>query len=184
MSTRSTNHAPDPVQPLMSPAKADHTVRRVKRLTLAVMVACLALGAAFVGSYEIDLRIALALGVVMVGCWAIISEVGSHVRGEGARRASNARAARLEGARLTASAMQDQIANKLSLTVGYSEFLANDERLPDDLRELAQKALMGARAAAQTMSELKRVTNADGARNPEFLQTRLKAEEVESPERG
>ncbi|MCA1645324.1 MAG: hypothetical protein LC797_07605 [Chloroflexi bacterium] len=162
----------------------DKTVRRVRRLSLAVMVACLVLGAALVGNYEIDLRTALALGVVMVGCWAIMSEVANHVRREGARRASNARAARLEGARLTASAMQDQIANKLSLTVGYSEFLATDERLPDDLRELAQKALTGARAAAATMSELKRVTAADSANNPAFLETGLHAEETEDIEHG
>jgi hypothetical protein len=57
--------------------------------------------------------------------------------------------------------MQDRIANKLSLTVGYAEFLVTDPRLPDDLREYAQKAMDGARAAAEQMSELKRLTRAD-----------------------
>ena len=59
---------------------------------------------------------------------------------------------------MTASAMQDRIANKLSLTVGYTEFLVTDPRLPEDLRDHAQRAMDGARAAAEQMSELKRVT--------------------------
>jgi hypothetical protein len=59
---------------------------------------------------------------------------------------------------MTASAMQDRIANKLSLTVGYAEFLVTDQRLPEDLREYAQRAMDGAKAAAEQMSELKRVT--------------------------
>jgi hypothetical protein len=54
--------------------------------------------------------------------------------------------------------MQDRIANKLSLTVGYTEFLVTDPRLPEDLREHAQRAMDGARAAAEQMSELKRLT--------------------------
>jgi hypothetical protein len=57
--------------------------------------------------------------------------------------------------------MQDRIANKLSLTVGYAEFLISDPRLPDDLRELAQRAMDGARAASEQMSELKRLTRKD-----------------------
>ena len=42
--------------------------------------------------------------------------------------------------------------------VGYAEFLVTDPRLPEDLREQAQKAMDGARAAAEQMSELKRLT--------------------------
>ena len=68
---------------------------------------------------------------------------------------------------MTASAMQDRIANKLSLTVGYAEFLVTDPRLPDDLREQAQRAMDGARAAAEQMSELKRLTRQE-------YETRLK----------
>jgi hypothetical protein len=63
--------------------------------------------------------------------------------------------------------MQDRIANKLSLTVGYAEFLVTDPRLPEDLRQQAQKAMDGARAAAEQMSELKRLTRQD-------YETRLK----------
>ena len=100
----------------------------------------------------------LALGVILVASWAIVIHVTVYLRAEDARRAAESEAARLEGARLTASAMQDRIANKLSLTVGYTEFLVTDPRLPEDLREHAQRAMDGARAAADQMSELKRVT--------------------------
>ena len=100
----------------------------------------------------------LALGVIVVASWAIVAQVTWYIRSEEARRSAEADVARLEGARSTASAMQDRIANKLSLTVGYTEFLVTDPRLPDDLREQAQKAMNGALAAAEIMSELKRVT--------------------------
>ena len=105
-----------------------------------------------------QLSIRLALAVILVASWAIVIQVTIYLRAEDARRAAESEAARLEGARLTASAMQDRIANKLSLTVGYTEFLVTDPRLPDELRELAQHAMDGARAAAEQMSELKRVT--------------------------
>jgi hypothetical protein len=103
----------------------------------------------------------LALAMILVASWAIVMHVTVYLRAEDSRRAAEAEAARLEGARLTASAMQDRIANKLSLTVGYTEFLVTDPRLPEDLREHAQRAMDGARAAAEQMSELKRLTRRD-----------------------
>jgi len=105
-----------------------------------------------------QISVRLALAVILVASWAIVIHVTIYLRAEDARRAAESEAARLEGARLTASAMQDRIANKLSLTVGYTEFLVTDPRLPDDLREHAQRAMDGARAAAEQMSELKRLT--------------------------
>jgi hypothetical protein len=108
-----------------------------------------------------QLSVRLALGVILVASWAIVMHVTVYLRAEDARRAAEAEAARLEGARMTASAMQDRIANKLSLTVGYTEFLITDTRLPEDLREHAQRAMDGARAAAEQMSELKRLTRQD-----------------------
>jgi hypothetical protein len=108
-----------------------------------------------------QLSVRLALAVILVASWAIVIHVTIYLRAEDARRAAESEAARLEGARLTASAMQDRIANKLSLTVGYTEFLVTDPRLPEDLREQAQRAMDGARAAAEQMSELKRVTRTE-----------------------
>jgi hypothetical protein len=123
-------------------------------------VACVALIGTLEGGHETPQQISerLALAVILVASWAVVIHVTIYLRAEEARRAADSEAARLEGARLTASAMQDRIANKLSLTVGYTEFLVTDPRLPDDLRNQAQRAMDGARAAAEQMSELKRLT--------------------------
>ena len=140
-----------------------YVLRRVKRLIWFALVACVALIGTIESRQELpaQLSIRLALAVILVASWAIVLHVTSYLRTEDARRAAESEAARLEGARLTASAMQDRIANKLSLTVGYAEFLLTDPRLPEDLREHAQKAMDGARAAAEQMSELKRLTRRD-----------------------
>jgi hypothetical protein len=137
-----------------------YVLRRIKRLIWFALVACVALIGTLETSQELpyQLSMRLALGVILVASWAIVMQVTVYLRAEDARRAAESEAARLEGARLTASAMQDRIANKLSLTVGYAEFLVTDPRLPEDLREQAQKAIDGARAAAEQMSELKRLT--------------------------
>jgi hypothetical protein len=141
-------------------APTPYVLRRIKRLIWFALVACVAL----IGTLEMhqelpqQLSMRLALAVILVASWAIVMQVTMYLRAEDARRAAESEAARLEGARLTASAMQDRIANKLSLTVGYAEFLVTDPRLPADLREHAQKAMDGARAAAEQMSELKRLT--------------------------
>jgi hypothetical protein len=135
-------------------------LRRVKRLIWFALVACVALIGTIESSQELpqQLSVRLALGVILVASWAIVMHVTVYLRAEDARRASEAEAARLEGARMTASAMQDRIANKLSLTVGYTEFLITDPRVPEDLRDHARRAMDGARAAAEQMSELKRLT--------------------------
>jgi hypothetical protein len=137
-----------------------NVLRRVKRLIWFALVACVALIGTIESSQELpqQLSVRLALGVILVASWAIVMHVTVYLRAEDGRRAAEAEAARLEGARMTASAMQDRIANKLSLTVGYTEFLITDPRLPEDLRDHARRAMDGARAAAEQMSELKRLT--------------------------
>jgi hypothetical protein len=137
-----------------------YVLRRIKRLIWFALVACVALIGTLETTQDLtqQLSVRLALAVILVASWAIVIHVTIYLRAEDARRAAESEAARLEGARLTASAMQDRIANKLSLTVGYTEFLVTDPRLPEDLREHAQRAMDGARAAAEQMSELKRVT--------------------------
>src|ERR1700687_732167 len=126
-------------------------LRRIKRLIWFALVACVALIGTLESNQDLpqQLSVRIALAIILVASWAIVMHVTVYLRAE---------AARLEGARMTASAMQDRIANKLSLTVGYAEFLVTDPRLPEDLREHAQRAMDGARAAAEQMSELKRVT--------------------------
>jgi hypothetical protein len=142
-----------------------YVLRRIKRLIWFALVACVALIGTLESHQELpqQLSMRLALAVILVASWAIVMQVTVYLRAEDARRAAESEAARLEGARLTASAMQDRIANKLSLTVGYAEFLVTDPRLPEDLREHAQKAMDGARAAAEQMSELKRLTRQEYA---------------------
>jgi hypothetical protein len=137
-----------------------YVLRRVKRLIWFALVACMALIGALQGSQELPQQLSerLALAVILVASWAIVLHMTVYLRAEDARRAAESEAARLEGARMTANAMQDRIANKLSLTVGYTEFLVTDARMPEDLREHAQRAMDGARAAAEQMSELKRLT--------------------------
>src|ERR1044071_9808943 len=146
-----------------------YVLRRVKRLIWFALVACVALISTLESRQEMpqQLSVRLALAIILVASWAIVIHVTVYLRAEDARRAAESEAARLEGARLTASDMQDRIANKLSLTVGYAEFLVTDPRLPEDLRDHAQKAMDGARAAADQMSELKRLTRRD-------YETRLK----------
>lgn len=135
-------------------------LRRVKRLIWFALVACVALVGTLDGNQDLpqQLSVRLSLAVIVVASWAVVMHVAVYLRAEDARRASESETARLEGARMTASAMQDRIANKLSLTVGYAEFLVTDPRMPDDLREHAQRAIDGAKAAAEQMSELKRLT--------------------------
>jgi hypothetical protein len=146
-----------------------YVLRRVKRLIWFALVACVALVGALQGTQDFPQVVSerLALGVILVASWAVVLQVTVYFRTEDARRAAESEAARLDGARMTANAMQDRIANKLSLTVGYTEFLVTDPRLPEDLREHAQRAMDGARAAAEQMSELKRLTR-------QQYQTRLK----------
>lgn len=146
-----------------------YVLRRIKRLIWFALVACVALIGTLESQQQLPTQLStrLALAVILVASWAIVMQVTVYLRAEDARRAAESEAARLEGARLTASAMQDRIANKLSLTVGYAEFLVTDPRIPEDLREHAQKAIDGAKAAAEQMSELKRLTRQD-------YETRLK----------
>jgi hypothetical protein len=144
-------------------ATTPYVLRRVKRLIWFALVACVALIGTLETSQEMPQQLStrLAMAVILVASWAIVMHITVYLRAEDVRRAAESEAARLEGARMTASAMQDRIANKLSLTVGYTEFLVTDPRLPEDLREHAQRAMDGARAAAEQMSELKRLTRKD-----------------------
>jgi hypothetical protein len=96
----------------------------------------------------------LAFLVIVVSNWAIIFAVAGYLRAEEARVARREQAARLYAARLVALLAKDRVKNKIAVTAGYSEFLADDPRLPDDLRVSAKKALEGAFAAARAVDEL------------------------------
>ena len=64
---------------------------------------------------------------------------------------SREEAARLEGALLVARTLEHHLNNQLALTVGYCELVADDPRLPSDLRPLVLQARAGAEAAAKTV---------------------------------
>jgi PAS domain S-box-containing protein len=68
---------------------------------------------------------------------------------------------RLEGVLLAARTAQHALNNQLALTVGYTDVLAADPRLPPDLREVAQEALNGAQAAVETVQQLQQITRLD-----------------------
>jgi hypothetical protein len=65
--------------------------------------------------------------------------------------------ARLDGVRLAARTLEHHLLIDLTLTVGYSELLAEDPELPLRLREMAQQVLDNARAAVESVRRLRRV---------------------------
>jgi signal transduction histidine kinase len=78
-----------------------------------------------------------------------------HMRVERTRKARLSESARREGAALAARAVRHHLANKLAVTVGYSEVLADDPRLPHDLAELAERIKASALSAAEAVHRLK-----------------------------
>jgi DNA-binding response OmpR family regulator len=68
-----------------------------------------------------------------------------------------ARAQRVEGALLTAGAVEHYLGNQLSLLVGYVELIARSAALPGELRPMALEALDGGRQARQTLEKLRRI---------------------------
>ena len=84
-----------------------YVLRRVKRLVWFALVACVALVGSLEGNQELpqQLSVRLALAVILVASWAVVMHVTVYLRAEDARRATESEAARLEGARMTASAI-------------------------------------------------------------------------------
>jgi integral membrane sensor domain MASE1 len=66
--------------------------------------------------------------------------------------------ARLEGILLATRTVEHELRNQLARTVGWTELLAADRRLPEALRPLAVDALTGARDATHTVEQLRRIT--------------------------
>ncbi len=74
--------------------------------------------------------------------------------------------ARLEGVLLAARTMAHHLNNSLAMTVGYGELVADDPRLPADLREMALEAMRGAQEAAATVTRLQRIARLEEASAP------------------
>jgi hypothetical protein len=139
--------------------------RHVKHLAWFALVASIALlTPATRAAPPPGLELVVALGslVLVVAVWMVVVSVPKYVRAQQARAFELAKASHLEGACQTAEGIQDRVANLLSITVGYAEFLVDDERVPVDARERAQQALDGALAAARVVSTFKEALGCHG----------------------
>jgi signal transduction histidine kinase len=104
-----------------------------------------------------DFRTTLVTGVLAIFlfcAWAAYRLLALYVRAEREREATTAEAARLEGVTLAARTVRHHLANRLAVTVGFSEMLADDPRLPDELGEQARKIMTSATAAVETVDRL------------------------------
>jgi hypothetical protein len=96
----------------------------------------------------------LLVAVVLLGALATYRSTAAYLRGEAGRDTDLALLARRDGVALAVNTVQHHIGNKLAVTVGHSEMLADDPRLPPDAREQANKALSSAMAAADVIHRL------------------------------
>ncbi|MBV9168972.1 MAG: hypothetical protein JOZ81_02660 [Chloroflexi bacterium] len=111
---------------------------------------------------ELQLAMGLGASVIIVAVWMLVASVPRYVRQQQSRAYELAKASHLEGACQTAEAIQDRVANLLSITVGYAEFLVEDEELSVETRERAQQALDSALAAARVVSTFKEALGCEG----------------------
>jgi signal transduction histidine kinase len=99
-------------------------------------------------------RFALLVGQVLWCVWAAYRLAAACVRRERRRQARVVTDARLEGVTLATRTVRHQLGNKLAVAVAYSEMLADDPRLPDDLEEQAHKIMSSAIAAVEAVDKL------------------------------
>ncbi len=154
------------------PEASRHLLRRQERLIWLAALEFIALFATIdIGlepglaalaarQYEILARLFLVILSVLVTALVVIrlllSQAAQHLR-------TQEQSARLAGALLAARTAQHYVNNQLALTVGYSELLANHPKLPDQLRDLATRALEGAQAAAKTVQTMQELTSLEPA---------------------
>jgi|SRR5579859_3801096 len=135
-----------------SPARFD---RHIKRLIWCALIGSLALLIPMMqlpGSANAGLVGGLGALVVVVAGLAVVRDVSRYVRSEAARRAESTRRSRHYGACQAAEVIQDRVGNLLSLTVGYVDFLFEDEHLSAEGRAQAERALESALAASRAVS--------------------------------
>jgi hypothetical protein len=87
--------------------------------------------------------------------WVRFRLVKRYVGDELHREEQLAEAALIEGATLASRTVRHHVANKLAAAVGYSELLADDPRLPQDLEVQAHKIMASAMAAAEAIDKLR-----------------------------
>jgi len=96
----------------------------------------------------------VAVGLILLSSYATYRRVRGYLHAESDRDSAVAREARLQGLALAANTFRHHLGNKLAITVGFSEMLADDPRLPAEIHAQAEKILSSAMAAAETMHAL------------------------------
>ena len=94
------------------------------------------------------------LGALMIATagLSVARDVSRYVRAEAARRIEATRRSRHSGACHAAEAIQDRVGNLLSVTVGYVDFLSDNDQLTPEARQHVQRALDSALAATRAVS--------------------------------
>jgi hypothetical protein len=93
----------------------------------------------------------LAVGVILLSMYLACRSVRLYVTRDRLRLVAAARDAHLQGASLVTDTLRDRVGNKLAVTAGYSEMLLEDPRLPQDVREQAERIFDSSMSAARTM---------------------------------
>jgi hypothetical protein len=152
-----------------TPGDVDRHVRRLAWFALLASIVLLLPTVGLSATPALQLAAALGAVVLIVVVRTLIETVRGYVREQRMQAREAAEASRRSGACMAAEAIQDRVGNLLSLTVGYSEFLVEDERLPADARDRAQRALEGGRAAANAVSTFRQTLDC-GARSAETVE--------------
>jgi hypothetical protein len=128
--------------------------RHIKRLVWCALIGSLALVTALMYGSLDDSWLIGGVGafVVITAVWAVVRDVSGYVRYEAARRAEVSRRSSQLGACQAAEAIQDRVANLLSVTVGYADLLTDDREIAGQSREHAQRVLDSAMAATRAVS--------------------------------
>ena len=135
----------------------ERTLRQVQAMlclaaTSAVLIWIIQMRA--VGMPLQTLAVGLAVILILLSLIVISRALRPYVLSEQRRETAIAQDARLLGTSLLVNTLRHRLANKLAVTVGYSELLAEDPRLAEDLREHAHKIMTSAMAAADTVNSL------------------------------
>ena len=133
--------------------------RHIKRLAWCALLGSLAILIPELGPGNFSgstLTVALGAIVIVIAVLVVVRDISRYVRHEAARRRETARVSAQAGACRAADAIQDRVANLLSVTVGYVDFVTEDEQLNERTLEHARQARDSALAAARAVSAFRR----------------------------
>lgn len=162
-----------PAASVSSPASFD---RHIKRLAWCALLGSIALivpelgPASYIGWGPTE---ALGAMVVVIAVLGVVRDISRYVRYESASRREAVRNSARAGACRAAEAIQDRVANLLSVTVGYVDFVAEDEHLSEKTLEQARQARDSALEAARAVSAFRRSLDCSAVATPEIGELRL-----------